>query len=171
MGTQPNHKVGHLIWRAMIATALGLTVLWSGASLTTLVMLFSAYALADGLLALIVRWYRRRDSGHNGGLLLRGGAGIVIGGIGCLRPNVTALLPLIGAWAILIGALDFVAVLGLRNVSRRNRQIAWDVIIWRQRQMALGGALDRTMRYMSAEKMAWENKSNRMMRAERLGSG
>jgi hypothetical protein len=173
MVTQPNHKVGHLIWRAMIATALSLTVLWSGASRTTLVVLFSGYALADGLWVLIVRQYKRGDSGHREGVLLRGGAGIVIGGIGCIRPNVTALLPLIGAWAILIGGLDFVAALGLHNVSRRNRQIAWDATIWRQRQrqMARDGAMDRTVRYASAEKMAWDNKSDRVMRAERLGSG
>lgn len=171
MAAQLEHRAGLLIWRGMIATVFGLTVLWSGASLTTLVMLFSAYVLADGLLVLIVRRTRRRDSGHSGGLLLRAGAGIVIGAIAGLRPNFTALLPLVGAWAILIGALDVVAVLELRKVSQRSWQTAWDATIRRQRQMTWDGARDRAMRYASAEKLAWDNKSDRMMRAERLGSG
>ena len=171
MAAQLEHRVGLLIWREMLATVFGLTVLWSGASLTTLVMVFSAYALADGLLALIVRRYRRRDTGHTGELLLRGVAGIAIGGIGCLRPNVTALLPLIGAWASLIGALDVVAMLELRKVSQRSRQIAWGAAVRRQRQITWDGAGDRAMRYASAEKMAWENTRERKMRAERLGSG
>jgi hypothetical protein len=171
MATQPDHKVGLLVWRGMIATVFGLTVLWSGASLTTLVTLFSAYALVDGLLVLIVRLTRRRDSGHSGELLPRGVAGIVIGGLGCLRPNVTALPPLIGAWAILIGALDVIALLEHHKVSQRSRHIAWDATIRRQRQMTWDGARDRAMRYASAEKLTWDNKSDRMMRAERIGSG
>jgi hypothetical protein len=171
MAAQLDHKAGLLIGREMIATVFGLTVLWSGASLTTLVMLFSAYALVDGLAVLIVRQTRRRDVGHSVRSLLRGGVGIAIGGIGFLRPNLTALLPLIGAWAILIGALDVMALLEHRRVSRRSRQTAWDAIIRRQRQMAWDGASNRAMRYASAEKMTWENKSDRVMRAEIYGSG
>ncbi len=172
MAAQLEHKVGLIIWREMLATVFGLTVLWSGASLTTLAMLFSAYVLADGLLALIVRRYRHRDSSHNSwGLLLRGVAGIAIGGLGCLRPNVTALLPLIGAWAILIGALDVLAVLRLRNVFERSRQLAWDAMNRRQRQMAWDSAIDRTVRYARAEQITGDNKSERKMRAERLGDG
>lgn len=171
MAAQRDHRVGLLIWRGMIATVFGLTVLWSGASLTTLVMLFGTYALVDGLLTLIMRQTRRRDSGNGGWLLLRGGVGIAIGGLGFLRPNVTALLPLIGAWAILIGALDVGAMLELSRVSQRSRQIAWDATIRRQRQMAWYGVDDRAVRYASAERMAWDNKSHRVVRAERLGSG
>jgi hypothetical protein len=171
MAAQLDYKVGLLVWRATIATVFGLTVLWSGASLTTLVMLFSAYALMDGLLALIARRTSRRDAGHSGRLLLRGGAGIAIGVISWLRPNVTALLPLIGAWAIMIGVLDVITVLEHHKVSQRSRQTAWDAIVRRQRQMTWDAEGDRAIRYASAEKLAWDNQSHRVMRAERLGSG
>jgi hypothetical protein len=171
MAAQLNHKLELLVWRGMIATAFGLTVLWSGASLTTLVTLFGVYALADGLLALVVRRYRGWDSAHRRRLLLRGGVGIVIAGIGGLRPSVPTMLLLIGPWAILIGALDVVAALALRKVSQRSRQTSWDAVIRRQRQMAWDGAGDRAMRYASAEKVAWDNKGDRVRRAERLGGG
>ena len=170
MAAQLEHKVGLLIWREMLATVFGLTVLWSGASLTTLVMLFSAYALADGLWALIVRRYRHRDSGHTSwALLLRGVAGIAIGGIGWLRPNVTALLPLIAAWAILTGALDVLAVIRLRSVPKRSQQIAWDAMIKRQRQITWDSAVARTVSYAHAERIARDNVAERNLRCPRAG--
>jgi hypothetical protein len=169
MAAQVNRKMGLLMWREMIATLFGLTVLWSGASLATLATLFGVYVLADGLSSLIVRRLNRRDLSHSLGVPLKGVAGIAVGGIACLRPNLTALLPLIAAWAILTGMLDVLTVLRLRNVSERKRQIAWDAMIKRQRQIAWDGAVDRTMRYSRAERMAWDNRSERKMRAERPG--
>jgi hypothetical protein len=162
------------MWREMIAMLFGLTVLWSGASLTTLVMLFGVYALADGLSSLIVRRLDRHDSSHSWGVPLKGVAGIAVGGIACLRPNVAALLPLIAAWAILTGALDVVAVLGLHTVTEHEQQKAWDTMIKRQHQMVWDGEIERKVLYAHAEQMAWDNEAERKMRcarAERPGNG
>src|SRR5918999_1005610 len=88
-----------------------------GISLAALVLLFGAYAFADGVLA-IVTAVRRRGTGRGGLLLLEGLAGIAAGIVTLLWPGITAiaLLYVIAAWALVTGAFEIAAAIRLRKV-------------------------------------------------------
>jgi uncharacterized membrane protein HdeD (DUF308 family) len=132
MVTRLTRKWWLLALRGMVAVLFGLAALaWPGATLRALVLLFGAYALVDGLLALIVSRLDRHEFDHGWVSLLKGLAGIAIGVLALLWPSVTAqtLVYLIAAWAILTGAFEVVAAVDLRNVVEGERQLAWGNLI------------------------------------------
>src|ERR687895_1313310 len=88
-----------------------------GISLAALVLLFGAYAFADGVLA-IVTAVRRRGTDRGWLLLLQGLVGIAAGVVTLLWPGITAiaLLYVIAAWALVGGALQIAAAIRLRRV-------------------------------------------------------
>jgi uncharacterized membrane protein HdeD (DUF308 family) len=132
MVTRLTRKWRLLALRGMIAVLFGLAALvWPGATLTALVLLFGAYALVDGLLALIVSLLDRHEFDHGWALLLKGLAGIAIAVLTFLWPSVTAqaLVYLIAAWAILTSGFEVVAAVDLRNVVEGERQLAWGNLI------------------------------------------
>ena len=121
-----------LALRGVVAVLFGLAALvWPGATLTALVLLFGAYALVDGLLALVVSRLDRHEFDHGWMLLLKGLAGIAAGVLTLLWPSITAqaLVYLIAAWAILTGAFEVVAAVDLRNMVEGERQLAWGNLI------------------------------------------
>jgi uncharacterized membrane protein HdeD (DUF308 family) len=85
-------------------------------SLVALVLLFGAYAFADGILA-IVSAVRHRGSGR-WWLLLQGIAGVGAGVVTVFWPGITALalLYVIAAWALVTGGLEIAAAVRLRKV-------------------------------------------------------
>jgi uncharacterized membrane protein HdeD (DUF308 family) len=93
-----------------------ITFLAPAISLAALVLVFGAYALADGVLS-IVAAARRRGEARWGMLLLEGVAGIAVGVFTLLWPGITAisLLYLIAAWAIVTGVLELIAAVRLRK--------------------------------------------------------
>ncbi len=124
-----------LALRGLVAMLYGLAALvWQGTTLTALGLLFGVYALADGLLALIVSQLDRHEYNHGWGLLLRGLAGVALGVLVCLWSSVTAqaLVSLIAVWAILTGAFEALAVLDLRNAVEVERQMVWGNAIERE---------------------------------------
>lgn len=90
---------------------------WPELTVTALVILFGAYALVDGVLAIIAA-ITAGGEGRWLPLLLAGIAGIVIGIVTFVWPDITALalLFIIAAWAIVLGILQVVAAVQLRNV-------------------------------------------------------
>ena len=86
-------------------------------SLAALVLLFGAYAFADGVLS-IVSAVRRRGADRWWLLLLQGIVGIGAGVVTLLWPGITAiaLLFVIAAWALVGGALQVAAAIRLRKV-------------------------------------------------------
>jgi uncharacterized membrane protein HdeD (DUF308 family) len=96
------------------------------------VFLFGAYALVDGVLAL-VRGFRRDGSG--GGpdwwRVVIGIVGIVAGVIAFVVPGITAyaLLLVIAAWAIVSGVMEVAAAYQLRDVIRREWLLALDGVL------------------------------------------
>ena len=93
-----------------------LTFVWPGITLLTLVLLYGAYALADGVLALVEavmggapapRWW----------LALVGLLGIAVGILTFAWPGITALVLLlfIAGWAIATGILQIVGAIRLRK--------------------------------------------------------
>ena len=94
-----------------------ITFVWPGISLAALVLLFGAYAFADGVLS-IVSAVRRRGADRWWLLLLQGILGIGAGLVTWLWPGITALalLAVIAAWALMGGALQIAAAIRLRKV-------------------------------------------------------
>jgi uncharacterized membrane protein HdeD (DUF308 family) len=85
-------------------------------SLSLLVFLFGAYALADGVLA-IAGAIRARGTERWTILLLEGVAGVLVGCLAIARPGLTALalVYLVAAWAVVTGVMEIVAAIRLRR--------------------------------------------------------
>lgn len=94
-----------------------ITFVSPGISLAALVLLFGAYAFADGVLS-IVSAVRRRGADRWWLLLLQGIVGIGAGVVTLLWPGITALalLFVIAAWALVGGVLQVAAAIRLRKV-------------------------------------------------------
>ncbi len=93
-----------LVIRAIIALLFGIMALiWAQFTLLFLVYLFGAYALLDGILAVIVSVQERQTSSRWRVLLLGGIAGIILGIFAFFQPVVTAvaLLYIIAAWLVI----------------------------------------------------------------------
>ena len=103
-----------LLLRGLAAIAFGLMAFaWPGLTLASLVLLWGAWALADGLLALFGgvsdKWWVSA---------LIGLAGITAGICTFLMPGITAMILLffIAGWAIVHGVMEIMAAIALRKV-------------------------------------------------------
>jgi uncharacterized membrane protein HdeD (DUF308 family) len=108
-----------IVLRGVVALVLGLMAfVWPGLTLAALVLLFGAYALCDGVAAIIlgITEYGNRDRWW--ATLVGGVVSIAAGLITLFRPGVTAmvLLFVIAAWAIVRGVFDIMAAIRLRHV-------------------------------------------------------
>jgi len=105
-----------LLLRGVLATLFALfAFLQPGMTLASLVLLFGAFALADGVLAAWSAIATRREDW--GLLLLWGLVGIAAGLLTLVAPVVGAfaLLIYVATWAIATGALEIAAALRLRK--------------------------------------------------------
>jgi len=110
-----------LLVRGVIAALFGIMALiWPSITLMVLVLLFGAYALVDGILAVSVGVQVHGDSGRWWMMILMGLVGIAIAVLTFIWPRVTALvlLYLIAVWAILTGVLEVVAAIWLRKIMK-----------------------------------------------------
>ena len=107
-----------------------LALVWPGITLLALVFLFGAYAIVDGVLALITG-FRRAGGGPDWWRVVQGVAGIAAGVIAFALPDITAyaLLLVIAAWAIVSGAAELVAAYQLREVIRGEWLLALDGVV------------------------------------------
>lgn len=108
-----------LLLRGIAAVAFGvLAFIWPGITLLSLTILWGAYALSDGILAL---WAAISGKGAGAGprwwLAVVGALGIVAGAIAFVLPGVTAqaLLMFIAAWAVVIGIMAIWGAIQLRK--------------------------------------------------------
>ncbi len=105
--------------RGVLAVLFGLAaLLMPGITVSVLVILFGAYALVDGIFALVAaatgatamreRWWM---------LVIEGIAGIAVGIVTFLWPAITALtlVLLVAAWAIITGFLEIATAIRLRR--------------------------------------------------------
>jgi uncharacterized membrane protein HdeD (DUF308 family) len=107
-----------LALRGLAAIAFGvLAFVWPHITLTVLVFFFGAYALVDGLIAIIAglkshatlkRWWL---------LLVEGLLSVAAGIVAFVAPGITALvlLMLIAAWAIVTGVFEIAAAIQMRK--------------------------------------------------------
>jgi|SRR5262245_14351473 len=105
-----------LATRGIAALIFGIIALLLPAQvLFGLIVLFGAYALVSGIVALVAGLKKNVDG--RGWLLAEGVIGILIGVITLVRPGVTAvgLTYLIGAWALVTGVLQMAEAFVLRK--------------------------------------------------------
>ncbi|HSD55073.1 MAG TPA: HdeD family acid-resistance protein [Burkholderiales bacterium] len=107
-----------LLLRGIIAILFGvLTYFQPGISLATLVLLFGAFAFADGVIEVWQAVSARKERENWWVLLLGGLLGIGVGVLTLVHPGVTALALLfyIAIWAVATGVLEIVAAIRLRK--------------------------------------------------------
>jgi uncharacterized membrane protein HdeD (DUF308 family) len=105
-----------LALRGVLAVLFGLFAFFiPGITLLSLVLLFGAYVLLDGIFDLVAA---TRSPSHHWALVLEGIVGIIAGILTFLWPGITAmvLLYLIAFWAIFTGVLEIIAGIRLRQV-------------------------------------------------------
>lgn len=108
-----------LALRGLAAIVFGVLVfVWPGLSLLALVWWFAAYALLDGLLAIVAAIRAAGRQQRWGSMLLEGVIGMAAGVLAFLWPDITALalLYLMAAWSILTGIFEIAAAIRLRHV-------------------------------------------------------
>lgn len=121
-----------LALRGAFAVLFGvLAWVWPGITVLALALLFGAYALVDGIVALFHAFKGGVAGQSRGWLAVEGVCGIALGLLALFWPGATAvvLIMVIGAWAIVTGVFEIVAAIWLR---RQIRGEGWHI---------LGGAL------------------------------
>jgi uncharacterized membrane protein HdeD (DUF308 family) len=129
-----------LALRGLVAVVFGvLAFVWPGATLITLVWLFGAFALVNGILSLILAAKTPKGYPKVGSLIFGGLLGILAGLLAFVMPGITALglLILIAAWAIVTGVMELVAAVRLRKIIANE----WLLILAGIASIAFGGLL------------------------------
>jgi uncharacterized membrane protein HdeD (DUF308 family) len=104
-----------LVVRGVAAILFGiLTVLWPGASLASLVLLFGVYSLVEGFTSLVLAFMRAE--GRTGVWVLHALVGVGAGIVTFAYPAITALAlyAIIARWAVATGLVEIVVASQLR---------------------------------------------------------
>lgn len=105
--------------RGLAAILFGIgTLFFPGVSLMTLVLLFGAYALVNGIFAIIAGARRGANRQVAWPFVLEGILGIGVGVVTFFWPGITvlSLVLLIGAWALTTGLIEVAMAVKLRKV-------------------------------------------------------
>ncbi|HEU0205058.1 MAG TPA: HdeD family acid-resistance protein [Burkholderiaceae bacterium] len=109
---------GWIALRGLAAVLFGVMAFgWRGITLAALVIVWGAYAMADGILALIAAWQVRDQGRPFWSLIVVGMLGLAAGVVTFVWPDITALalLMVIVAWALFVGIFQIVAAIRLRK--------------------------------------------------------
>jgi uncharacterized membrane protein HdeD (DUF308 family) len=107
-----------LLLRGLAAIVFGvLAFLWPGLTLVTLVLLYGAFALVDGVLSLVAAFTGSAKPVPTWWLVVVGLLGIAAGAVTFLWPGITAVLLVlfIGAWALVHGIFEIIGAIQLRK--------------------------------------------------------
>jgi uncharacterized membrane protein HdeD (DUF308 family) len=106
-----------LLLRGIAAVIFGvLAFAWPGLTLLTLILLYGAYALTDGVIAIIAAITGNAPAGR-WWLAIVGILGIAVGALTFMLPGMTALILLytIAGWAVATGVLQIIGAIRLRK--------------------------------------------------------
>jgi uncharacterized membrane protein HdeD (DUF308 family) len=104
--------------RGLFALLFGIfAFIWPGITLAVLVLVWGAYALADGVMALIAAYTMHEGGKPMAALIIVGILGIAAGVVTFMWPGMTALVLLlfIASWAVLMGIFEIAAAIRLRK--------------------------------------------------------
>ena len=107
--------------RGLVAVLFGIaTFMWPGITLRVLAPLFGAYALINGIFAVIEAFRRDVSRERWPPLLFEGAVSILVGFMTLAWPGLTALglLFLIAFWAIVTGVFEIITAIRLRHEIR-----------------------------------------------------
>jgi uncharacterized membrane protein HdeD (DUF308 family) len=107
-----------LLLRGLAAIVFGvLAFLWPGLTLVTLVLLYGAFALVDGVLSLVAAFTGSTKPVPTWWLVVVGLLGIAAGAVTFLWPGITAILLVlfIGAWTLVHGIFEIIGAIQLRK--------------------------------------------------------
>jgi len=117
-----------LVLRGVCAVLFGvLAFVWPGITAGALVLLFGAYALANGIFTLFMAGRAPKGTPGTGRLVLLGLLGVAAGLVTFFYPGITAvsLLSVIAAWAIITGIFEIAVAIKLREQMRNE----WVLIV------------------------------------------
>jgi uncharacterized membrane protein HdeD (DUF308 family) len=107
--------------RGLVAVLFGIAAfMWPGITLSVLAPLFGAYAMINGVFAVIEAFRRDVSRERWRPLLFEGVVSIVVGAMILIWPGLTAmgLLLLIAFWAIMTGVFEIITAVRLRHEIR-----------------------------------------------------
>ena len=107
-----------IVLRGVFALLFGIfAFIWPGITLAALVLVWGAYAIADGVMALIAAFTMHEEGKPMASLIVVGILGIAAGVVTFLWPGMTALVLLlfIASWAVLMGIFEIAAAIRLRK--------------------------------------------------------
>jgi len=107
-----------VVLRGVAALIFGLVALiWPPSAVAALVLLFGAWAFADGIFNVIAAIREARTGRRWGSLLIEGIVSLIVGIVTFFLPAATALslVLLIAAWSLITGIAEIVAAIRLRN--------------------------------------------------------
>jgi uncharacterized membrane protein HdeD (DUF308 family) len=108
-----------LALRGVLSILFGIiAVMLPGPTLAAMIMLFGAFALVDGVLAIVLAVRGMRSHERWGGMLVTGLISIAAGLVTFLWPAIGALtlIYIIAAWALVTGVFEIVAAVKLRKL-------------------------------------------------------
>jgi len=116
------HALAQAWWLVLLRGIAGilfgiLAFVWPGLTLLTLILLYGAYALVDGIFALIAAFTGRVGGAPTWWLIVIGLFGLAAGVVTFAWPGVTALVLIIfiGGWAIAHGVFEIIGAIKLRK--------------------------------------------------------
>jgi uncharacterized membrane protein HdeD (DUF308 family) len=112
------HSWHWIALRGLFAVLFGIfAFIWPGITLAVLVLVWGAYAIADGVMALIAAYTMHEEGKPMGSLIVVGILGIAAGIVTFFWPGMTALVLLlfIASWAVLMGIFEIAAAIRLRK--------------------------------------------------------
>ena len=107
-----------LLLRGIAAIVFGLLAfVWPGLTLVTLVLFYGAFALVDGVIALVAAFSGGAKPVPTWWLVVIGLLGIAAGIVTFAMPGITAVLLIlfIGAWALVHGIFEIIGAIQLRK--------------------------------------------------------
>lgn len=107
-----------LLLRGIAAIMFGAMALaWPGLTVYVLLIVFGAYAVFDGIMAIVVAFQRKSEDDNWWVWLAEGALSIIIGLMALFWPAATALAFVIwmAAWAVVSGLLRVIAAIRLRK--------------------------------------------------------
>jgi len=117
--------------RGALGILFGLIALFlPGATMLSLVLVFAAYAFADGVFGIVSAVRAARAQERWGYLLLEGLVNIAVAAVAVLWPGITvvAFVFLVAFWAILTGILELMAAFRLDSIDGRGWLIFGGVV-------------------------------------------